>query len=206
MGAVRTAEDTHVRVQATVRRPYAGYAAILAAFGGTVAATAALERVLGRDRRPPSTLDYVLLCAATFKSARALSRERVGSVVRQPFVESDDGNEVSETPDERPVGGGMRRAVGELVTCTRCVGTWAAVGLLASQAGTPRLGRLLTWSLAAGAANDFLQAGFAAVCARELPPAHADDPVNHHVNLARRRGLVVRRPDGLRLGCPRWRR
>jgi hypothetical protein len=30
----------------------------------------------------------------------------------------------------------------------------------------PRFGRLLTWTLAAGAANDFLQAGFAALCAR----------------------------------------
>jgi hypothetical protein len=37
----------------------------------------------------------------------------------------------------------------------------------------PRFGRALTWTLAAGAANDFLQAGFAAVCvkANELEEA-----------------------------------
>ena len=170
MGAVRTAEDTRASMRGAGPRPFAAYAAILAAFGGTVAATAAVERVLGRDRRPLSALDYVLLSAATFKSARALSRERVGSVLRQPFVETDDGSHVYD-PHERPAGDGMRRAVGELVTCTRCVGTWAAAGLLASQAVAPRFGRLLTWSLAAGAANDFLSAGFAAVCARELPRA-----------------------------------
>ena len=30
----------------------------------------------------------------------------------------------------------------------------------------PRFGRLLTWSLGAAAANDFLQAGFTALCGK----------------------------------------
>jgi hypothetical protein len=55
------------------------------------------------------------------------------------------------------------------VTCTRCAGTWTAAGLLTCQAIAPRFGQLLTWSLAAGAGNDFLQAGFAALIARERP-------------------------------------
>jgi hypothetical protein len=135
--------------------PYGAYALILASFGGALAATAGADRA--RRRSPPtSPLDVALLCAASFKAARVVSRERVGSVVREPFVE-----------DERPTGEGLQRAVGELVTCSRCVGTWAAAGLLASQTFTPRFGRLLTLTLAAGAANDFLQAGFAALCARE---------------------------------------
>ncbi|HYH62002.1 MAG TPA: DUF1360 domain-containing protein [Solirubrobacterales bacterium] len=149
------------------QRPYGGYATILAAFGGALAATAGVERALRRDAPQRSTLDYVVLCAGSFKAARTLSRERVGSVLRQPFVQSD----ALEAPEasERPAGEGLRRAVGELVTCTRCAGTWAAAGLLASQAVAPRFGRLLTWSLAAGAANDFLQAGFAAICVRDRP-------------------------------------
>jgi hypothetical protein len=60
----------------------------------------------------------------------------------------------------------MEQAIGELVTCTRCVGTWAAAGLAATQIIAPRFGRLLTWSLGAAAANDFLQAGFAELTAR----------------------------------------
>lgn len=161
-------------------RPYAGYATILAAFGGALAATAGAERLLERDGQR-TTLDYVVLCAGSFKAARVLSRERVGSVLRQPFVESEDDGNVADSeaaPDslgERPAGDGLRRAVGELVTCTRCAGTWAAAGLLASQAVAPRFGRILTWTLAAGAANDFLQAGFAAVCAREMPAGRARD-------------------------------
>jgi hypothetical protein len=163
-------------IESPVERPYAGYATILAAFGGALAATAGVERMRGRDAPQRSTLDYVVLCAGSFKAARALSRERVGSVLRQPFVESDAGD-VPEALNERPTGDGVRRALGELVTCTRCVGTWVAAGLLASQAVAPRFGRLLTWSLAAGAANDFLQAGFAAIRARETPAARRDDLV-----------------------------
>ncbi|HEU5490421.1 MAG TPA: DUF1360 domain-containing protein [Gaiellaceae bacterium] len=148
--------------------PYASYATILAGFGGTLAATAALERALGRETRPASALDLIVLCAGSFKAARSLSRERVGSVLRQPFVEASANADVAH---ERPTGDGLQRALGELVTCTRCIGTWTAAGLLTCQAIAPRFGRLLTWSLAAGAGNDFLQAGFAALIARELPDA-----------------------------------
>jgi Protein of unknown function (DUF1360) len=49
------------------------------------------------------------------------------------------------------------------VTCSRCIGTWAAAGLATTQILAPRVGRILTWSLAAAGANDFLQAGFAAL-------------------------------------------
>ena len=152
------------------RPPYEAYAGIIGAFGGALALTAGLERTLRRDAPSPTPLDFVLLSAASFKAARALSRERVGSVLRQPFVESD-GGEPGAAEDEHPAGSGFRRAVGELVTCTRCVGTWAAAGLLASQAVSPRFGRLLTWTLAAGAGNDFLQAAFAG--ARQRQPEDA---------------------------------
>ena len=57
----------------------------------------------------------------------------------------------------------MEQAIGELVTCSRCIGTWVAAGLAVTQVVAPRFGRLLTWSLGAAAANDFLQAGFVAL-------------------------------------------
>ena len=56
--------------------------------------------------------------------------------------------------------------MGELVTCSRCVGTWAAAGLATTQILAPRFGRLLTWSLAAAGANDFLQAAFAGLASK----------------------------------------
>ena len=138
--------------------PYAAYATIAAAFVGGLATVAAVAR-----RSPPgSALELVALSAATFKAARTLSREKVASFVREPFVEGDSG--LGE--QERPEGEGFQRAVGELLLCTRCVGTWSAAALASTQMLTPRFGRLVTWTLAAGAANDFLQAAFAALCAK----------------------------------------
>jgi hypothetical protein len=60
----------------------------------------------------------------------------------------------------------LRQAIGELVTCSRCIGTWVAAVLAAVQLLAPRFGRLLTWTLAAGAVNDWAQAGFAALTAK----------------------------------------
>jgi len=60
----------------------------------------------------------------------------------------------------------MHQAIGELVTCSRCVGTWTAAGLATTQILAPRFGRLLTWSLAAAGANDFLQAAFSAATSK----------------------------------------
>jgi Protein of unknown function (DUF1360) len=79
--------------------------------------------------------------------------------MREPFVRGH-----AHEGDEEPVeSGDMRQAIGELVTCSRCVGTWAAAALAVTQVLAPRFGRLLTWSLAAAGVNDYLQAGFAAL-------------------------------------------
>jgi hypothetical protein len=104
----------------------------------------------------------VALSAATFKASRTLSRERVASLVRQPFVEGDANIGEDEPPGEE----GIQRPIGELVTCPRCVGAWTAAALASSAVVAPRFGRLLTWSLGAAGVNDFLQAGFKALCAK----------------------------------------
>jgi hypothetical protein len=141
------------------RPPYEAYAAIVGAFSGLLATAGALSRLVGRDPQCQTALDFAVLGAATFKAARTLARDRVTAPIRAPFVEGE-----ADARDEEPVHeGGMPQAIGELVTCTRCVGTWAAAGLTATQIITPRFGRLLTWSLGAAAANDFLQAGFTAL-------------------------------------------
>jgi hypothetical protein len=57
----------------------------------------------------------------------------------------------------------MEQAIGELVSCSRCVGTWVAAGLATTQVLAPRFGRMLTWTLAGAGINDFLQAGFTAL-------------------------------------------
>lgn len=143
------------------RPPYGSYAAIMGGFTGLLAAAGAVSRLADRDPQCQTPLDFFVLAAASFKAARTLSHDEVTSFIRQPFVRGH-----AHTGDEEPVIGGMEQAVGELITCTRCIGTWAAAALASTQILAPRFGRLLTWSLGAAAANDFLQGAFAALTAR----------------------------------------
>jgi hypothetical protein len=143
----------------TTRRPYGAYAGITATFVGGLAFAGALAHLLDRDPREHDALDLVVLAAATFKAARTIASDEVTSFLREPFVEGEAGD-----GDEHAVEtGDLRQAIGELVTCSRCVGTWVAAALAATQLLAPRFGRLLTWTLAAAGLNDWLQAGFAAL-------------------------------------------
>ena len=143
----------------TTSPPYRSYAAIMGTFAGGLALAGALARALGRDPRENTTLDLAVLGAATFKAARTISRDEVTSFLREPFVEG----EAHEGGEEPIPTGDLRQAIGELVTCSRCIGTWVAAGLGTTQILAPRFGRILTWTLAAAGVNDWLQAGFAAL-------------------------------------------
>jgi len=128
-------------------------------FVSGIAGAGLLAKALGRDPQEHRPVELVLLGLATFKAARTVSRDQVTSFLRDPFVE-EEAHEGGEEPVQT---GDMRQAIGELVTCSRCIGTWVAAGLTTTQVIAPRFGRLLTWTLAAAGANDFLQAGFAAL-------------------------------------------
>jgi hypothetical protein len=139
--------------------PYRAYATIMGTFVGGLALAGGLARSLDRDPGEHGPLDLAVLGLATFKAARTIARDEVTSFIREPFVEGEargGGEDPIETGD-------LRQAVGELVTCSRCVGTWVAAGLGTTQLLAPRFGRILTWSLAAAGANDWLQAGFSAL-------------------------------------------
>jgi hypothetical protein len=141
------------------RAPQGQYAAIMGTYFAGLAGAGLLARALGREAPDLGSLDLAVLGAATFKAARTISRDEVASFIREPFVEGD-AHAGAEDPVET---GDLRQAIGELITCSRCVGTWIAAGLTTTQVVAPRFGRLLAWSLAAAGANDFLQAGFVAL-------------------------------------------
>jgi hypothetical protein len=146
----------------TTRRPYGAYAGITGTFVGGLAIAGALAHLLDRDPREHDALDLVVLGAAAFKAARTITRDDVASFIREPFVEGEAG----DGPEHPVETGDLRQAIGELVTCSRCLGTWVAGGLATTQLLAPRFGRVLTWTLAAAAVNDWLQAGFAALTSK----------------------------------------
>ena len=144
------------------RAPHGAYAAIMGTFVAGLAGAGLLAKALGRDPLEHRPLDLVMLGAATFKAARTISRDEVTSFLREPFVQGE-AHEGGEEPVESA---DIRQAIGELVTCSRCIGTWVAAGLTGTQVIAPRFGRILTWTLAAAGMNDFLQAGFAALTSK----------------------------------------
>jgi Protein of unknown function (DUF1360) len=144
------------------RPPYTSYAVIMGTFLAGVAGVSALAARKERPADAPGPMDLALLGLATYKASRTLVKDEVASFVREPFV---DGH-AHDGEDERPAGNGMRQAIGELVTCTRCSGTWIGAGLSSLTILAPRTGRLLTTILAAGAVNDWLLAGFSALTAK----------------------------------------
>jgi hypothetical protein len=127
----------------------ADYAALSAVYGALLGATA----VAARRREPIPRDELPALAAATFALSKLIVHEKVDAWIREPFVEEHgDGR--------RPKGRGLRYAVGELLTCTRCAGAWTALGLVGLRLYAPATGRTVTTVLAASAGNDMLQATF----------------------------------------------
>jgi hypothetical protein len=130
------------------------YAKLNAVYGTLFAAVlVAARRRAAPDAEIPAR-ELIPMGAATFALAKVVAREKIGTWVREPFVEHEGA-----TP-QRPRGRRLRRAVGELVTCTRCVGAWSALGVVGLRVVDPRSGRIVTNVLAASAMNDWMQAAF----------------------------------------------
>jgi hypothetical protein len=135
----------------------AQYGAINAVYAGLFAGLLLATRGRDADAEPLLGAELLPLSAATFAISKIVAREKVGSWVREPFVDDPFGS-------KRPRGGRFQRALGELVTCSRCVGAWTALGLVGVRLAHPRTGRTVTAVFAAAGLNDFMQAGFRGLC------------------------------------------
>lgn len=137
-------------------RPLGSFLALMGVYGGM---TAALGVAAARAGRLPSRVpasDLLLLGVATAKLSRLLARDRVTSPLRAPFTRFEGYASASEV-EESPRGTGLRRALGELVTCPYCLSQWVGTGLLGGLLLRPRETRLLASLLAALALNDVVQ-------------------------------------------------
>jgi len=140
--------------------PLDGYAALLgtyvAVFGGLL---------LASRRRVPERVgaaDVALLGVATHKIGRIITKDWVTSPVRAPFTQysgSTGGGEVSE----HARGDGLRRAVGDLLTCPWCIAPWVAGGLYSVFVVDRRAARLFASVFASVALSDVLQHAYSAV-------------------------------------------
>jgi hypothetical protein len=122
----------------------APYAALSALFWAGLLAAARSGR--SRLAEPASATDLLSLGLASAKIGSTVAEDRVTVFLRRPFA---DGPAAVQ-----PAGEGVRRAVGELVTCPHCVSLWAAGALAAAQLARPRETRLVTRVFAACALAD----------------------------------------------------
>jgi len=133
--------------------PLAGYAALLATYGTL------LVGFLGwRARthaRSPSPGRLLLYAIATHKIARILTRDQVAAPLRAPFVRVERRAGRGEVV-ERARGHGIRRAVGQLLTCPFCTGPWVAGTLLAGDAAAPQATRFVASVFAVVTGADLL--------------------------------------------------
>src|SRR3712207_1033716 len=67
--------------------------------------------------------DIALLGVATHKLSLLLAQDAVTSPLRAPFTELQE-KQSPKRVDENPRGKGLRRSLGELLTCHFCVGQW----------------------------------------------------------------------------------
>ena len=133
------------------------YAAITATYGALLGTLVLASRDRGAE--VVRTAEFVPLGIAAFALTKVVSREKIETWVRQPFVD--------ERPEaRRPKGRRLRYAAGELLCCTRCLGAWSALGLTALRVTRPRESRVVTTVLATSAVNDWLFAGFSWLTSR----------------------------------------
>jgi hypothetical protein len=125
------------------------YALLSVLYGGLLGAVAVGARA--RDTEAIECRELLPLGVATFALSRTLVDEKVETWIRRPFVDEEQG---------RPKGRRLRYAVGELLQCTRCTGTWSALALVGLRVARPTAGRTVTAVLGAAAVNDFLQSTF----------------------------------------------
>jgi hypothetical protein len=127
------------------------------ALSGTYAALLAALAASGRSGEPIRSSELVPLSAASFAMSKLVVHEKIETWLRAPFVEESANG-------TRPKGRGMRYAVGELLSCTRCMGAWSALALVGLRLHAPRTARVMTSVLAVSAGNDFLHTGFSLLC------------------------------------------
>jgi hypothetical protein len=131
--------------------PHASYALLIALynalFGGFV--------LLYRRRRHPleqiTPLDLGMLGLATLRIAKLVSEDEITAVVRKPLVAHEDG-------ERRPRGRGLRWALGKLVLCPTCTGTWVAAFLTYALHLSPRYTRPFLAMMSASGAEQLSDA------------------------------------------------
>src|SRR5215218_4566802 len=140
------------------KRPLGADLGAMSVYVGLVSAAAAAVRASGRqlpERIPIG--DAALLTVATFRLARRIAKDPVTAPVRAPFVRFEGPSGHAEVAEEVREHGGVKHAVGELVTCPFCLAQWVGTGFVFGYVTAPRATRLAALTMTMVAGSDVLQ-------------------------------------------------
>lgn len=143
-------------------QPVGSHAAMLGIYLVLLAGATLVARAAGRELPAHvSVKDLVTMALGTHKISRTITKESVTSPLRAPFTEHHGPGGPAEVMDEPRGEGGMRHAVGELLTCPFCLDVWIVSAFGLGLVTAPRLTRLVAGSFSALAGADFLQLAYA---------------------------------------------
>lgn len=146
--------DQHGEQQSGQGRERATYLTLIGVFLGIFAAFSRRERE-GKQGLAIEPLDVALIGLATFRAGRLASYDRVTEPLRAPVTDTvpdDYGTDQNVVA----AGSGIRKAIGELVSCPTCIGTWVAAGLVYSLRLAPRPTRLFLGFMGAAGLAELL--------------------------------------------------
>lgn len=142
------------------------YAVLVGIFNLILAAFLLLTRRTGRGLPERIEVkDIALLGVATHKLSNTLANDAVAMPLRAPFTEIQE-KQSPKMVDEEPRGRGLRRSVGELVTCKFCLGMWMASFFTYGLILAPRVTRLIASILAVVTLSDHLHQTYKALTNR----------------------------------------
>jgi Protein of unknown function (DUF1360) len=146
--------------------PLPSYAALAGAFNLILALFLLVARKTGRPiPERIETRDIALLGVATHKLSLLLARDAITSPLRAPFTELKEKRSPKNV-DEKPRGEGLRRSLGELLTCHFCVGQWVASFFTYGLVFAPAVTRLVASIFAIVALSDHLHQTYKALMKR----------------------------------------
>jgi hypothetical protein len=106
--------------------------------------------------------DIALLGMATHKLSLVGSQDAITSPLRAPFTELRE-KESPKKVHEKPRGEGLRRSVGELVTCKFCLSVWVASLFTYGLVLAPRVTRLVAALFSVVTVSDYLHQAYKAL-------------------------------------------
>ena len=146
--------------------PLPSYAALAGVFNLILALFLLIARKTGRPiPERIETRDIALLGVATHKLSLLLAQDAITSPLRAPFTELKEKRSPKNV-DEKPRGEGLRRSLGELLTCHFCVGQWVASFFAYGLVFAPAVTRLVASIFAIVALSDHLHQTYKALMKR----------------------------------------